>query len=83
MNHVHYINNGIDLEQFDKDVVAHPRKDADLNDPNTYKVIYLGSINLANNVKTLIEAANLLQGNPKYRFFFMVTVLTEGSWNGW
>ena len=70
MNHVHYINNGIDLEQFDKDVVAHPRKDADLNDPNTYKVIYLGSINLANNVKTLIEAANLLQGNPKYRFFF-------------
>lgn len=70
MDHVHYINNGVDLEQFDKDVVLHPRKDADLNDPDTYKIIYLGSINLANNVQTLVEAAKLLQNNPKYRFFF-------------
>lgn len=70
MNHVHYINNGIDLEQFDKDVVAHPRNDADLNDADTYKIIYLGSINLANNVQTLIEVAQLLQDSPKYRFIF-------------
>lgn len=70
MDHVHYINNGIDLEQFDKDVMAHPRKDADLNDPDTYKIIYLGSINLSNNVKTLIEAAKQLQNIPKYRFIF-------------
>lgn len=70
MNHVHYINNGIDLNQFDKDVVAHPRQDADLNDSDTYKIIYLGSLNLANNVRTLIEAAKQLQDNPKYRFFF-------------
>lgn len=70
MDHVHYINNGIDLEQFDKDVVNFPRKDADLNVSDTYKIIYLGSINLANNVQTLIEAAELLKDNPKYRFFF-------------
>ena len=70
MDHVHYINNGIDLEQFDKDVMAHPRKDADLNDPDTYKIIYLGSINLSNNVKTLIEDAKQLQNIPKYRFIF-------------
>lgn len=69
MRHVHYINNGIDLEQFDKDVVDYPRKDADLNDSDTYKIIYLGSINLANNVKILIEAAKILQDYPKYRFF--------------
>ena len=67
--HLHYINNGIDLEQFDKDKVAFPRQDADMNDPDTYKIIYLGSINRANNVKTLIEAAALLKVNPKYRFF--------------
>ncbi len=70
LNHVHYINNGIDIEQFDKDVLAYPRSDKDLNDPNTYKIIYLGSINLANNVQTLIDAAKILQDNPKYRFFF-------------
>lgn len=70
MNHVHYINNGVDLDQFEKDVIAHPRKDADLNEPDTYKIIYLGSINLANNVQSLIEAAKMLQNNPKYKFFF-------------
>lgn len=67
--HLHYINNGIDLEQFDKDRVAYPRPDADMNDPDTYKIVYLGSINKANNVKTLIDAAALLKDNPKYRFF--------------
>jgi len=48
----------------------HPRKDADLNEPDTYKIIYLGSINFANNVQSLIEAAKILQSNPKYKFFF-------------
>ena len=69
LRRVHYINNGIDLEQFDKDCKAWPREDADLNDPNTLKVVYLGSINLANHVHTLIDAAKLLQGMDKYRFF--------------
>lgn len=67
--HLHYINNGIDLERFDKDKDAYPRQDADMNDPDTYKIVYLGSINKANNIKTLIEAAALLKDNPKYRFF--------------
>lgn len=70
MNRVHYINNGIDLTQFDKDVLTYSRQDADLNDFDTYKIIYLGSISLANNVKKLIEAAQLLQDIPKYRFIF-------------
>ena len=67
--HLHYINNGIDLAQFDRDSNAHPRQDADMNAPDTYKIVYLGSINKANNVKTLIDAAALLKDNPKYRFF--------------
>ena len=69
MNNVHYINNGIDLEQFDKDREAWPRNDDDLNDPKTLKVVYLGSINRANHVHTLIEAAKLLQDLEYYRFF--------------
>ena len=69
IKNVHYINNGIDLEQFDKDCEAWPRKEADLNDPKTLKVVYLGSINHANHVYTLTEAAKLLQGIDRYRFF--------------
>jgi len=67
--HLHYINNGIDLAQFDCDRYEHPRPDADMNDDSLYRIVYLGSINKANNVKTLIEAAALLKDNPKYRVF--------------
>lgn len=68
-NNVHYINNGIDLEQFDKDREAWPRPDEDLHDPKTLKVVYLGSINRANHVHTLIEAAKLMKNLDNYRFF--------------
>ncbi len=67
--HLHYINNGIDLAQFELDRDEHPRKDADINDPSFKKIVYLGSINKANNVKTLIDAAALLKDMPQYRFF--------------
>ncbi len=66
---VHYINNGVDVEQFDKDRETYPRPDADMNDPKTMKVVYMGSINRANHVHTLIDAAKLLQDMPMYRFF--------------
>lgn len=67
--HLHYINNGIDLDGFDKNREAYPREDADMNDPSLTKIVYLGAINKANNVKTLIEAAAKLQDMPNYRFF--------------
>lgn len=67
--HLHYINNGIDLDEFDKNKFKFPRKDADINDPSLIKVIYLGSISKANNVKALVDAAILMQDMPKYRFF--------------
>ena len=66
---IHYINSGINLEKFDSDRLLHPRPDDDLNDPHTLKVIYMGAIRMVNHVKELIEAARLLQDNPKYRFF--------------
>lgn len=68
-NHLHYINNGIDLAQFYIDRDAHPRDDSDLNDKRTKKIIYLGSISKANNVKTLIDAAAHMINLPQYRFF--------------
>lgn len=69
LSKVHYINNGLDLDQFDKDKLAFPREDADINDTSLTKIIYLGAISKANNVKALIEAADLLQDMPNYRFF--------------
>lgn len=69
ISRIHYINNGVNLEAFDKDREAWPRMDADLHDTKTLKVIYLGSVNKANHVHTLIEAAKLLQNIDHYRFF--------------
>lgn len=66
---INYINNGVNLNQFDKDRDLYPRYDEDINNPDIYKIIYLGSIRLVNNVKTLIDAAALLQSSPKYKFF--------------
>ena len=66
---VHYINNGVDLEQFDKDRKAFLRPDEDINDPKTMKVVYLGGINRANHVHTLIDAAKMLKNISIYRFF--------------
>ena len=67
--HLHYINNGIDLEEFDHNVLAYRRLDSDMNDPSLTKIVYLGSINKANNVKTLIDAAAKMLDLPSYRFF--------------
>lgn len=69
MNRVHYINSGVDLDQFDRDKVAFPRPDDDINRQDIYKIVYIGSLNLNNHVKTLIDAAAILQENPKYLFF--------------
>lgn len=68
-SHLHYINNGIDLEQFDHNVVAYRRLDPDMNDPSITKIVYLGAINKANNVRSLIDAAAKMQDKPNYRFF--------------
>lgn len=69
LNHVHYINNGINIAQFDKDKLDFPRLDADINEQNVKRIVYLGSISRANNVKMLLEAAEKLKNLPNYKFF--------------
>lgn len=69
MAKVHYINSGVNLEKFDACRDAYPRSDEDMNDADIYKIVYLGSVRLVNNVRQLIDAAAILQNNPKYRFF--------------
>lgn len=64
---VHYINNGVDLEQFDWNREHYPVEDADLQDPDTFKVIYTGSIRRVNNLGLLLDAAKQIS-NPRIRF---------------
>jgi glycosyltransferase involved in cell wall biosynthesis len=68
LNKVHYINNGVDLNDFDLNKKLYKFQDSDLEDDLLFKVIYLGSIRLANNIKLLIDAAELLKDKKNIRF---------------
>ena len=69
LNKVHYVNNGVDLQDFDNNKEQFKIDDEDLLDGNTFKVIYLGSIRVANNLKLLIDAATILKDHKKIKFF--------------
>ena len=52
-----YINNGVDLEEFDKNREQYKMGDPDLDNPEIFKVVYVGSIRKVNNLGLLIDAA--------------------------
>lgn len=58
---VHYINNGVDLEQFDYNKEHFRVEDPDLDDPDTFKVVYTGSIRRVNNLGLLLDAAKCVK----------------------
>ena len=67
-NKIFYINNGVNLEKFHADIKQYQLHDKDLEDTTHFKVIYLGSVRLLNNIKQLIDAANILKTNAKIKF---------------
>lgn len=67
---VSYINNGVDLNDFNENLENYTIDDEDLNDENTFKIVYIGSIRLFNNVRLLVEAAEKLQ-NKKDMIFLI------------
>lgn len=68
INKVFYINNGVDLKDFDYNKVNYKISDDDLDDDKLFKVIYIGSIRLANNVMQLVEAAKHLKDVGDIKF---------------
>lgn len=58
---IHYVNNGIDLEEFRANIDKHTIQDPDLENDSIRKIIYLGSIRLVNNLEQLIDAAACLK----------------------
>lgn len=57
---VFYLNNGVDLDQFNKNKANHSIKDLDLSS-DKFKVIYTGSIRAVNDVEYLVEIAKQLK----------------------
>lgn len=65
---VSYINNGVDLYDFSENLANYTFDDEDLNNVNTFKIVYIGSIRLFNNVRLLVEAAEKLQNKKDIVF---------------
>lgn len=70
MNKFHYINNGVDIEQFNNDIICNAYADPDLDNDEVFKIVYTGSIRIANNIQSLVDAAKILKarGNHDVRF---------------
>lgn len=54
---VHHINNGVDLSEFDERAARYILPDKDLEDEETYKVVYTGTIRRVNNLGIILDAA--------------------------
>lgn len=65
---IHYVNNGIDLNDFNSNLNKYTIEDKDLEDETIQKVIYLGSIRLANNLEQLIDTAKCLLHRKDIKF---------------
>jgi glycosyltransferase involved in cell wall biosynthesis len=68
LNKVKYINNGVDLNDFNNNKNNFTIDDADLNNESLFKIIYLGSIRLANGVELILDAAKYLEHIPNIKF---------------
>lgn len=67
LSKVYHINNGVDLDVFDYNREHYWQEDPDLDDPETFKVIYAGSIRLVNDLGRLLDAAKKTR-DPRIRF---------------
>ncbi len=61
LNKVNYVNNGVDLAEFDENRKRYKIRDYDLEDTDSFKIVYTGSIRLVNNLGTLLKACKVLK----------------------
>ena len=67
LSRMYYINNGVDLKDFDLWVNQYTINDDDLKSDKK-RIVYLGSVRLANNVGQFIKAAELLKDRSDAEF---------------
>ncbi len=77
LDKVYHINNGVDLDVFEYNRENCFFKDEDLDDDTTFKVVYAGSIRLVNNVKSIVDAAQVI--NVRYSNKIKFLIYGEGS----
>ncbi len=65
---VYYINNGVNIKLFNKNITLKKYNDPDLDNDNFFKIIYIGSIKYANNLLNFIDAALYFKENKKVKF---------------
>ncbi len=70
VGNVFYINNGVDIDEFNGNLIKYNIEDVDLDDKAKFKVIYTGSIRKVNEIEKIIEIAKYLnqEGNNDIKF---------------
>lgn len=68
----HYINNGVDLVAFDANREAYRTEDQDLDAPDSFKVVYTGSIRRVNELGLILDAAKEVR-DPRVKFLLWGT----------
>ena len=68
LSKVYYLNNGVDISDFEQNRRQYKLADVILEDTKLKKVVYLGSIRKANNLKWLIDAASYLKTDKSVVF---------------
>ncbi len=61
LNKVYHVSNGLDLDEYNKNIEKYKLDDPDLIDDKYFKVIYIGSIKKVNNLERLIKAFEILK----------------------
>ncbi|MBQ9664102.1 MAG: glycosyltransferase family 4 protein [Oscillospiraceae bacterium] len=61
LDRVYNVNNGVDLEAFDRNVTDFPFPDPDLDDPDSFCVVYTGAVRRANNLGLMLDALEYLR----------------------
>ncbi|SHH38580.1 glycosyltransferase family 4 protein [Desulfosporosinus lacus] len=67
LNKCHYINNGVDIEAYTRQMTETALDDLDLID-GKFNVVYTGAIRPINNVGNILDAATLLKGHDDIQF---------------
>ena len=62
----HYINNGVDLSDYERNIQSEQLDDEDLLKDNKFNVVYAGTIRPVNNVGNLLDAATIIKNQKGY-----------------
>ena len=77
LDKIYYINNGVDLGIYHRQQKEDWLPDEDLDRKDTFKVMYTGSMGVANSVQDILDAAILLKDTRRSSSSSMVQVIRK------